>query len=139
MVPFRVLSRTNLVDRHSSTSSISFPSNLLRTLHLSFRSFHSSRPLFSTTWGFFLQNTGGGIPLRDFFRCTEALACLFVSPLFATLTHSVSRKSFACHSYANTRDGGVTVAPVSASAPSCFGGKPNAMPHKSQLYARPVF
>src|SRR6202166_2333636 len=30
----------------------------------------------------------------------------FVSPLFATLTHSLSRKSFACHSYANTRDGG---------------------------------
>src|SRR5579859_1659617 len=30
----------------------------------------------------------------------------FVSPLFATLTHSLSRKSFPCHSYANTRDGG---------------------------------
>ena len=30
------------------------------------------------------------------------------SPLFATLTHSLSRKSFACHSYANTGDGGVT-------------------------------
>jgi len=29
-----------------------------------------------------------------------------VTPLFATLTHSRSRKSFACHSYENTRDGG---------------------------------
>ena len=28
-----------------------------------------------------------------------------VTPLFATLTHSCSRKSFACHSYENTRDG----------------------------------
>ena len=28
------------------------------------------------------------------------------SPLFVTLTHSLSRKSFPCHSYANTRDGG---------------------------------
>jgi hypothetical protein len=30
----------------------------------------------------------------------------FVTPLFATLTHSCSCKSFACHSYENTRDGG---------------------------------
>src|SRR6266436_5181527 len=29
-----------------------------------------------------------------------------VTPLFATLMHSPSRKSFACHSYENTRDGG---------------------------------
>src|SRR5216684_2019509 len=35
--------------------------------------------------------------------------CLSVSPLFATLTHSLSRNSFPCHSYANTRDGGTTV------------------------------
>ncbi len=28
-----------------------------------------------------------------------------VTPLFATLTHSYSCKSFACHSYENTRDG----------------------------------
>ncbi len=97
---FRVLSRTNFVDRHSSTSSISFPSNLLRTLHLSCRSFHSSRPLFSTTSGLFLQNTQGGGLLRKLVRCTEAQTCLSVTPLFATLAHSVSRKSFPCHSYA---------------------------------------
>ncbi len=103
IVTFRVLCRTNFVDRHSSTSSISFPSNLLRTLHLSCRSFHSSRPLFSTTSGLFLQNTRGGGLLRKLVRCTEAQTCLSVTPLFATLTHSVSRKSFPCHSYANTR------------------------------------
>ena len=38
--------------------------------------------------------------------CVEAQKCLFVSSLFATLTDSLSRNSFACHSYANTRDGG---------------------------------
>src|SRR5260370_38472789 len=48
-------------------------------------------------------------------------------------------KSFPCHSYEDPQDGGVTFAPVSASVSSCFGGKPSATPHKSQLYARPVF
>ncbi len=129
MVTFRVLSRTNFVDRHSSTSSISFASFRLRTLHLSCRSFHSSRPLFSTTSGFFLQNTGGGIPLRDFFRCTEAQKCLSVTPLLATLTHSVSRKSFPCHSYANTRDGGVTVASVQCLRASVANPAPRLTSH----------
>src|SRR5258708_5407870 len=57
----------------------------------------------------------GGVPLRELVRCTEAPKCLSVSPLFATLTHSVSRKSFPCHSYANTQDGGDTLDPVSDS------------------------
>ena len=48
-----------------------------------------------------------GVPLPDG-RCTEAQKCPSVSPLPATLTHSVSRKSFPCHSYANTRDRGAT-------------------------------
>jgi len=48
-------------------------------------------------------------PLRALLRCTEAQKCPSVSPLLATLTHSLSRKSFPCHSYANTRDGGVTM------------------------------
>ena len=78
---------------------------------LSLRSFPRSHRLFSITCGLFSQNTGGGIPLRDLVRCTEARKCLFVSPLLVSLTHSVSRKSFACHSYANTRDGGVTPPP----------------------------
>src|SRR6266849_7260947 len=114
MVPLRVLSRTNLARSSLSTSftsSISFTSFRLRTLFLSLRSFLDSRPLFSITSALFLQNTRGGIPLRELVRCAEAQKCLFVSPLLATLTHSVSRKSFPCHSYANTRDGGVTVAP----------------------------
>ncbi len=110
MVPSRVLSRTNLAGSSPSTSSISFTSFRLRTLDLSLCSFLDSRPLFSITSALFLQNTRGGIPLREIFRCTEAQKCLSVTPLFATLTHSVSRKSFPCHSYANTRDGGATAA-----------------------------
>src|SRR5713226_8505716 len=115
MVPLRVLSRTNLAERTSLTSSISFSSFRLRTLKLSCRSFSDSRPLFSTASALFSQNTRGGIPLPELVRCTEAQKCLFVSPLLATLTYSLSRKSFPCHSYANTRNGGVTVAPISAS------------------------
>jgi hypothetical protein len=38
----------------------------------------------------------------------EAQKGLLASPLLATLTHSTSCKSFACHSYANTRDMGAT-------------------------------
>ncbi len=49
-----------------------------------------------------------GVPLRKLVRCIEAQKYLSVSPLHATLTHSVSRKSFPCHSYANTRDGGAS-------------------------------
>src|SRR5713101_2031249 len=83
----------------------------LRTLFLSLRSFSRSNRLFSTTSGLFLQNTRGGIPLRDLVRCTEAQKRLFVSPLLATLTHYSSRKSFPCHSYANTRHGGASAPP----------------------------
>src|SRR5260370_14223012 len=124
MVPLRVLSRTNLAERTSLTSSISFISFRLRTLKLSCRSFSDSRPLFSITSALFSHNTRGGIPLRDLVRCAEAQKCLPVSPLPATLTHSLSRKSFPCHSYANTRDGGATVAPVSAWVSLCLGGNP---------------
>ena len=80
----------------------------LQTLFLSLRSFPRSHRLFSTTSELFLQNTRGGIPLREPVRCTEAQQCLPVSPLLVTLTHSLWRKSFPCHSYANTRDGGVS-------------------------------
>jgi hypothetical protein len=41
-------------------------------------------------------------------RAREAQKALRASPLFATLTHSLSCKSFACHSYAITRDMGVS-------------------------------
>ena len=125
MVPLRVLSRTSLAGFSPSTSSISFASFRLRTLFLSLRSFSDPHRLFSTTSALFLQNTRGGIPLRDLVSCTEAQKRLFLSPLVATLTHSVSRKSFPCHSYRNTRDGGVTVASVSASMSLCLCGNPN--------------
>ena len=36
--------------------------------------------------------------------CAESRKCLTVTPLSAPLTHSLSHKSFPCHSYANTRD-----------------------------------
>ncbi len=114
------VSRTNPAGFSAFISSISFISFRLRTLKLSCRSFSDSRPLFSTSSALFSQNTRGGTPLRDLVRCTEAQKCLSVSPLLATLTHSLSRKSFPCHSYANTRDGGVTVAPVSASVSLCL-------------------
>ncbi len=95
----------------------------LQTLFLSLRSFSHPDSLFSTTSALFLQNTRGGIPLRKLARCTEAQKCLSVSPLFATLTHSVSRKSFPCHSYENIRDGGVT---STAKLWSVNGGPQNA-------------
>jgi hypothetical protein len=60
MLTFRVLSRTNLVDRHFWTSSISFTSFRLRTLFRSLRSFSHPHPLFSMTSVLFLQNTRGG-------------------------------------------------------------------------------
>jgi hypothetical protein len=47
-------------------------------------------------------------------RAPKAQEPLPVSPFPATLTHSLSRKSFACHSYANTRDGCPTPLPISA-------------------------
>jgi len=73
----------------------------------------------------FCKSPGWGVPTREFVRCTEAQKCPFVSPLVATLTYSLSRKSFPCHSYTNTRDGGVTVASVSASMSLCLCGNPN--------------
>ncbi len=58
----------------------------------------------------FPKTPGVGVPLRGD-CCAEAQKCPPVSPLPATLTHSLSRKSFPCHSYANTRDGGATPPP----------------------------
>src|SRR5216684_405217 len=88
----------------------------------------------------FAKHPGWGYPSEDV-RCTEAQKCPSVSPLFATLTHSVSRKSFACHSYANTRDGGVTPPPISASGLAtpilfalCFHSDTNPFSRKSFLF-----
>jgi hypothetical protein len=46
-----------------------------------------------------------------FRHCTETRKCPSVSPLLATLTHSCSRKSFPCHFYENTRNGGASTPP----------------------------
>ena len=88
----------------------------------------------------FAKHPGWGYPSEDV-RCTEAQKCRSVSPLFATLTHSVSRKSFACHSYASTRDGGVTPPPISASVLAtpilfalCFHSDTNPFSRKSFLF-----
>jgi len=89
----------------------------LRTLYLSCRSFSHSDRLFSIACALFDKNTRGAIPLPEFHdsqitshkshpTCAKTQECPPVSPLPATLTHSLSRNPFACHSYANTRDGG---------------------------------
>jgi hypothetical protein len=55
--------------------------------------------------------TPGGVTLTTHSSlpsCVETQKCLAASPLLATLTHSLSRNSFPCHSYANTRDRGAT-------------------------------
>ncbi len=131
MVPLRVLSRTNFAESSPSTSlssSISFTSFRLRTLFLSLRSFSHPDPLFSITSALFLQNTRGGIPLRELVRCTEAQKCLSVTPLLATLTHSLSRKSFPCLSYANTRDGCASARPLHPSLPPSHAPRGASIP-----------
>jgi hypothetical protein len=99
-----VLSRTNLSypSRHSSSNPR--PVNLLQPLCAFFTAPALS---FQQLAASFSKTPGVGVPLRAG-RCTEAPKCPSVSPLPATLTRSVSRKSFPCHSYANTRDRGVT-------------------------------
>jgi hypothetical protein len=57
---------------------------------------------------------------------SEAQKRIALSSFLATLTHSLSRNSFACHSYANTRDMGVTPLSFPAVSPlcsPCLGGK----------------
>ncbi len=111
MVPFRVLSRTNLA--YSPVT----PALSLRVSEIC-GLFNSLCALFATPVFCFQQladsfckTPGVAVPLRELVGCTEAQKCLFVSPLLATLTHSVSRKSFACHSYANTQDAGASAPP----------------------------
>src|SRR5216683_1851626 len=101
MITSRMLPRQLTLPPHppaNLTPSLSYSCSLLARFFAlpSFRINHL-QPLFT-------KHPGWGYPSKDV-RCTEAQKCPSVSPLFATLTHSVSRKSFACHSYANTRDG----------------------------------
>ena len=111
MVWLRVLSRTTLADPSPHSRPKSHRLILLRTLGRR----QESQLLWNQENPRSLRKIPGvGVPLRDR-RCTEAQKCPSVSPLPATLTHSVSRKSFPCHSYANTRDRGVKPPPKSFS------------------------
>src|SRR5713226_6857267 len=110
MVPFCVLSRINLAyspDTPALSLRVSEICGLFNSLCALF-----SAPIlcFQQLADSFCKTPGVGVPLHDVGGCAGAQKCLSVSPLPATLTHSLSRKSFPCHSYANTRDGGVTAA-----------------------------
>ena len=85
--------------------AIPFPFILLPDLVRSLRSLKKSTPVFSSNSALFGRNTRGGIPSGRPASCAKAQKCPFLSALFATLTHSLPRKSFPCHSYANTRVG----------------------------------
>src|SRR5260370_27461118 len=115
MVPFRVLSRTNLAYRSHHSGLNPRPVKLLQPLV----PLQKSQLLWNqTNPASFCKTSGvGGTPsaTRPLHRSAKMPLC----------------KSFPCHSYANTRDGGVTVAPVSASVSLCLCGKPN--------FVRPLF
>ncbi len=125
MVAFRVLSRTNLTDPSDHSSINPRPFNLLQPLVPLQKSqllCNQANP------ASFSKTPGVGVPLWELVRCTEAQKCLFVTPLLATLTHSVSRKSFPCHSYANTRDGGTATLPRRASLPPSYAPRGASIP-----------
>ena len=106
MQSFRVFSRRHLFYPSRRSSLNPRPVNLLQPLSRRQRSqllYYQANP------ASFCKTPGVGAPLRKLVPCTEAQKGLSVSPLLATLMHSLSRKSFPCHSYANTRDGGVTM------------------------------
>ena len=107
MAELRVLSRTNLPYPSRRFVPNPRPVNVLQPLCALFAAPVLS---FQQLAASFCKTPGVGVPLRAG-RCTEAQKCPSVSPLPATLTHSVSRKSFPCHSYANTRDRGATPPP----------------------------
>src|SRR5882757_2565444 len=65
---------------------------LLRTLFLSLRSFRRSPRLFSIACGLFLQNTGGGVPLRHL-RALRASALSFAVILWPVLFHPLTNPS----------------------------------------------
>src|SRR5579859_876516 len=83
-----------------------FPPTFPRDLFTSFADVSPLRPSFFPQPGMYPQ------PCNFPCRASKAQKHHFLSPLFATLTDSLSRKSFPCHSYANTRDGGATPPPI---------------------------
>ena len=130
-----MLSRTNLPYPSRRSVPNPRPVNVLQPLCALFAapvlSFQQLAASFSKTPGL-------GVPLRDS-PCTEAQKCPSVSPLPATLTHSLSRKSFPCHSYANTRDRGATVGLTSnlQSLNSVFATDPSSAPVTPLLATHP--
>ena len=79
---------------------------LLRTLFLSWRSFRRSPRLFSIACGLFVQNTGGGVPLRHlralracpFFRRASALPLAFFCRPFIFIHLQIpSRRASICN------------------------------------------
>jgi hypothetical protein len=81
-------------------------------LAASFAFSKNSTPSPSSKSSLFSQNTRGGIPQQHFVSCAKTQKCQSASPLLATLTHSLSRNSFPCHSYANTGDMGLDAFPL---------------------------
>ena len=110
MVSFAVLSRINLADASSRSGPNPRRFIRLQPLVRSCRSFSDSRPFFSITSALFDKNNRVVYPPRNLASCAESQKRLPVSPFPATLTHSLSRNPFACHSHANTRDMGATTA-----------------------------
>src|SRR5260370_16797 len=121
VVPWRVLSRSNLSYPSRRSSLNPRPVNLLQPL---WRRQKSQLLCNQANPASFCKTPGEGLPLRRLVPCTEAQKCLFVNPLFATLTHSLSLNSFLCHSYANTPDGRVT---------PCHSGSAHPMLHVTPL------
>ncbi len=130
-----MLSRTNLPYPSRRSVPNPRPVNVLQPLCALFAapvlSFQQLAASFSKT-------PGVGVPLRDG-RCTEVQKCPSVSPLPATLTHSLPCKSFPCHSYANTRDRGATVGLTSnlQSLNSVFATDPSSAPVTPLLATHP--
>jgi hypothetical protein len=107
-----VLSRANLAYALDPSSLNFRPFNLLQPLGSRF-----SRPTlcFQQLADSFRKIPGVGLPVQSLAPCTEPQRGRFLSPLVAAVTHFMSRKSFVCHSYENTRDAGMGVTSASAS------------------------
>jgi hypothetical protein len=69
--------------------------------------------------------------------CSHSQKPCILSPLFATLTHSASRKSFPCHSYENTRDIRHRSEPQAKLAPTSLSGQGLIYPELRRVPSRP--
>ena len=94
-VPFRVLSRTNLAYSPVTPALSPYVSEICGLFNSLCALFSTPVVCFQQLADSFCKTPGVGVPLCDAARCTGAQKCLSVSPLPATLTHSLSRKSFS--------------------------------------------